>query len=357
MEQEKRYIEEDEITLKEVILKVQEYFWEVVRNWKFVVIITIFLMSLLLYQAISTPTVYPGELTFMINEDDGGGLGGMSAILGQFGFGGGGRGKNNLDKILELAKSRNLIHKTIFEKVTIEKKYDYMANHIIRLYDFHDKWRDDTTGLVNFYFSNDSIIGFDRTALTALKGVYLKVIGNENVDGILKTGYSESTAIMYIKAVTVSEELSIELCNFLYNHLSDFYVNKTIEKQKQTFDVMFEKVDSIRGMMAEKEFALAKFLDSNRGLLNNQDRLRELRLKRDVQVLNEAYGTSLKNFEIADFTLKNKTPFIQIVDQPFAPLSTVRVSKIRNLLFGGFIGVFIGTLLIIIRKIYITALE
>lgn len=356
MEQEK-YIEEDEITLKELILTIRSYIDELIRNWKLIFVITIPFIIFFFYKAITTPVVYPASLTFMINQDDGGGLGGMSAILGQFGFGGGGRGKNNLDKILELAKSRNIIHKAVFEEIVIESKADYMANHLIRLYDFHEEWQDDTTGLAGFYFSHDSIPGFDRAALSALKRVYSKVVGSENVNGILKTGYAENSAIMHIDVESISEDLSVELCNLLYSHLSDFYIYKTIEKQKQTFDVMFEKVDSIKQVMSETEYSLAKFLDSNRGLLNNKDRLTELRLQRDVRVLNEAYAASLKNFEIADFTLKNKTPFIQLIDKPFAPLRKVKVSKLRSLLMGGILGVILASLFVIIRKIYKTALQ
>jgi len=80
-EKERRYIEEDEITLKELILKIKEFFWEVVRNWKWVVLIVIPFVTFFMYKAVSTPVTYEAELTFMVNEDDGGGMGGVSAIL------------------------------------------------------------------------------------------------------------------------------------------------------------------------------------------------------------------------------------------------------------------------------------
>ena len=38
---EQNYMEEDEITLKELILKVKEFFQEVLKNWWLVILITI----------------------------------------------------------------------------------------------------------------------------------------------------------------------------------------------------------------------------------------------------------------------------------------------------------------------------
>ena len=60
----------------------------------------------------------------MVNEEEGGGISGLSSILGSFGFGGGVGGKYNLERILELSLSQNIIQQAIFKKVEIEgKKY------------------------------------------------------------------------------------------------------------------------------------------------------------------------------------------------------------------------------------------
>jgi hypothetical protein len=350
MELEKQYLEEDEITLKELILKVQEYFWEVVRNWKWVVLITIPFILLFLYQAISTPVTYHSELTFMVNEDDGGGIGGVSAILGQFGFAGGGKGKNNLDKILELAKSRIIVQQVIFDSISVNGRTDYLGNHVIRLYKFHEKWADDTTGLKEFTFVDSDLS--TRQEKRALKSVYSKIIGGEKVKGIFSSKYSKDTGIMQFNAKTVSEELSIELCNILYEYLSSFYVSRTVEKQQQTFDVMLQKVDSVKKIMSSAEYQLADFLDQNRGLYTAKAKRRELELQRDVRLFNEMYAVTLKNFEIADFSLKNKTPFIQLIDEPISPLEPKGESIIKNLIIGSFLGGFIAIFFVLSRKIY-----
>ena len=41
-------------------------------------------------RAYHQPNTYNAKLTFMVNEDEGGGVNGIGATLGQIGFGGGG---------------------------------------------------------------------------------------------------------------------------------------------------------------------------------------------------------------------------------------------------------------------------
>ena len=352
MEEQKQ--EEGEISLKELILKLQEYFREVVQNWKWVVFITIPFVVISLYKAISTPTTYAAELTFMVNEDDGNGIGGVSAILGQIGFGGGGKGKNNLDKILELSKSRTIVQQVIFDSVRIDGKKDFFGNHIIRLYDFHENWSDDTTGLKDFTFKDEKLP--TRTERYALKAIYSKIIGSEDIVPIFKSEYNKDTGIMQFNANSVSEELSIEFCKVLYQYLSDFYVTRTVEKQQQTYNVMLQKVDSVKEVMANREYQLANFIDENRGLYTAKAKRKELELQRDVRLLNEMYAATLQNFEIADFSLKNKTPFIQLIDEPMTPLSEKRASKIMGLIYGFIFGFFVAICFILGRKIYAEAM-
>lgn len=350
MEQDKRYIEEDEITLKELIFKIQEYFWEVVRNWKWVVLITIPFVAFFFYRTILTPVTYEAELTFMVNEDDGGGLGGMSAILGQIGFGGGSRGKNNLGKILELAKSRNIIQQVILDTILINGEEDILGNHLIKLYNYHEEWEADTVGLKQFSFN--SLEQSSRTHNKALKILYSNIIGSSGENGLLSNEFSDETGIMKFTTKTIDEDLSIHLCKKIYEKLSTFYVTKTVEKQQQTFDVMLKKVDSLKKEMQIAEYSLANFRDSHTGLFTAKAKLRELQLQRDVQILNEMYAVSLKNFEIADFSLKNKTPFIQLIDEPISPIKPQKESIVKNLILGIFLGIFIALILIIAQKIF-----
>jgi len=348
-----------EITLKELILTIQEYAYEIWKHKVLVVLLAIPFVAYMLYQAITTAPVYSAGLTFMVNENEGGGIGGVGAILGQFGLGGGaGGGKHNLDKILELARSRKIIQQVLFEKKELDGKEDFMANHLINIYDFHAEWeKGDNEEIKGFVFKHSNVDIFKPLENGVLKNLYRFILGGKDRKGLLTTGYSKTTGIMNITASVETELCAITLAEVVYDKLSSYYIEKTIEKQKRTYDVVEAKVDSIKRIMEGKEYELANFKDSSRGLVTKKARLKEVQLSRDAKVLGLLYGEALKNLEIADFSLRTKTPFVQQIDSPIAPIEPIRKSKVMALLIGGLLGGFIGVTFILGRKIIKDALK
>jgi len=351
-------IDEDEVTLKDLLFKIRDFFNEVLRHWLLVILITIPFVIFFIYKAISTPPTYTAKLTFMVNEDEGGGIGGAMAILSQFGFAGGrGGGKYNMKKILDLSQSRKIIEQTLFDSLTLDGNTDLAANHLIHLYDYHEKWKENETGLKDLTFSHNDISRFSRPENFAFLQLYRKIIGGENTIGLYGKSLNEETGIMTLNAESLSEPMTIHLLNSIYQHLGDFYIKKSVEKQENTLKVVQLKVDSIKKELARIEYTLANFRDSNRGTFTQKAKLKEQQLTRNAQILGLLYGESLKNLEIADFSLKNKTPFIQVIDEPIAPIPPNVQSPILAIIIGSFIGGFIAVAFIVIRKIIRDALK
>ncbi|MFK7776062.1 MAG: hypothetical protein AB8F94_28325, partial [Saprospiraceae bacterium] len=293
-----------------------------------------------------------------MNEDDGSGLGALGGLAASFGFGGGGGGEFNLEKMLSLLKSRNIIQQGLFEKTEIDGVVDFFANHLIREYDFHEEWEESET-LKDFTFKNEKVDEFTRTDYEALKSVYAKIVGSDKTQGILSSNINEDTGIMTLNIESVNETLSIKLLNSLFEKLSTFYIDKTIEKQKQTYEITKNKTDSLLGVMNYVQARLLKVKDTRRNTTLNQYRSEELKLEREYQINLIAYGEALKNREIADFTLKSKTPFIQSIDLPIPPLEPNKTltTYIKQIIIGGILGVFLAIAFIIGRKIYRDTME
>ena len=106
--------------------------------------------------------------------------------------------------------------------------------------------------------------------------------------------------------------------------------------------------------IAEEEFAKVK--DINQRIVKASGRLKELRLKRRVEVLNTMYLEIVKNLELSKITLLNQTPIIQIIDKPILPLKIEEKSKIALGLLGGFLGGFLSLFFFIFRKLFNDAL-
>ncbi len=354
-QQEKYYIADDEITLKELILKIKE-FWAYLWERKFIIIVVALLMAAIFaIKAKLKPDEYQASLTFMVDEDTGGG--GIGGILSQFGFGGGGS-EYNLQKILTLSKSMQIASEVLLDTGEVDGKKGLYGNHIIDIYEFHDKksWKKPENGLDGFYFGDDS-----RSQLAqniALKSVFAKVIGGKKTKNPLySSSVNDDTGIMTLSVKSKSADLSLGLVKTFFDHLSEYYVAKSIEKSESTYNILKAKTDSIHALLGQKEYALAQFKDQNRGVYLNKVKIREQRLMTQIQALRMAWGESLKNQEMADYALKKQTPFIQPIDIPFAPINPIPNSLLKALIIGGFLGGFLAAGYFVFRKIFQDAMS
>ena len=105
------------LTIKDIILVVQDYWAAVKRNWKWIAICIGIFLAYFLYKAFTAKPQFHAEISFMVNEDELGG-GGVSSILGQFSGLLGGGDKLNFQKILEIAKTRKIAEKVLFKTNT-----------------------------------------------------------------------------------------------------------------------------------------------------------------------------------------------------------------------------------------------
>ncbi|MDX1478473.1 MAG: hypothetical protein R3301_12255 [Saprospiraceae bacterium] len=334
---------EQELTLSDLVGAVRLFVEAALRKWWLFALLFVLIGGFLIYRAYTHTPTYTARFTFMVNEDESGGLSGVASILGQFGIGAR-RGRYNLDKIVELSKSRRIIRETMFAQSNIGGKNDFLANHLLDTYEMVEKWEEDMPEFAGFRFRRDSVENFSELERAALVRVYRRLVGTENTQGLISSTYSEESSILTIAAETINEELSLDIVNHLFESLSEFYINQSIERQRVTYDILRAKVDSISGVLAGVESEYARIADQNRNVLLRSDRVREGQLSREIQKLNAIYIESLKNLEIADFALKNATPFIQEIDRPISPLRENRKSIIKAGLIGAFLALFIGAL-------------
>lgn len=356
---EEKQVYEDEVTLRDLILKLREYALEAFRYWYIPVIFICLGVAYQFYKYSSLDPVYHARITFSVDEDEGGGTTGLSSVLGQFGLGGVRPTRYNLDKILELSKSRRVVQQTLFTKITIDGNNDFVANHILRIYGLNTNDKKSDKNDVSFSFTRDSLPVFNRQENEVLLMLYNFIIGppDKPKEALLTADYNEDTNIMSLSASTKDETLSVELSRRMFESLSSYYVNKAIEKQLRTFNIVTAKRDSLLGVLKSLEYQLANFKDTHRSVPMRTDMITELRLQREVAAVSAMYGEVLKNTEIADFALRNKTPFIQVIDAPIPPIEPDQVSLIRKLLIGIIIGGAIGVAIVVVRKIFISIMS
>lgn len=357
---------EDEISLKDLILKFWEYFYHVLGRWKLILLFVLIGIAFNLFRYFNHVPKYTATISFMINEDESSSIGGIGSLLGSFGGLLGGASEYNLDKILEISKSDRIGEKILLDKSTINGKEDYIANHLINSLDSLDKWIP-----VKWYkkpfidyerklkqrshrFTNDTLDYSNRIETYVFKQLTKLLFGlkTDNNGGIISSSYGELTGIMKLSTSSLNQVLSIDITNSIFLELRSFYTHKSTEKQKQTYDIMKVKHDSINELLVQNERALARFQDTNRGLFKISDQVKKDQYQREVFILATALGEAKKNLEISDFALRNKTPFITVLDRPFLPLGSSRPGIVNTLIFGIILGGLLGLLFVLTKKIY-----
>jgi uncharacterized protein involved in exopolysaccharide biosynthesis len=287
-----------------------------------------------------SPVTYSANLTYMINEDDGPSMGGLGSVLGQFSLGRGGGSEYNLDKVVILSGSRRIIHNVLLDSVVIGGTKDLVANHLIDVYNMNEQWVElEDERLIDFRFTSSDLATFDRTSRKVLIELFGRMVGNptEGIQGLMNSVYNDS-GILSLSIKSENEEFSVNVTKKIYDKLSRFYIEQSIQKQKVTYDQISDKTDSVLQELRIVEVRLARVKDRFNDVLTRSSRIEEGRLTRDAQMLTIMYGEAIKNRESAEFLLSSVTPFFQVIDDVMTPLSKNKKSIPKAGVIGGVVG-------------------
>ncbi|MBK9222705.1 MAG: hypothetical protein IPO16_11400 [Saprospiraceae bacterium] len=341
----------EQMSIKDLVLLIRNYWMEYSKNRRLLWFCVSIGLLWGIYNRWNQFKIFEAELSFMLNEDQHG-ASGLESVIGQFGgLLGNGSDDINLQKILELGKSRRIAEKLFFSKLKIDEKEDYLANHLIKELERTGVWTKKPFyvlehPLKGFLFKNANTQDFNRLENTALKQLHSLFLL------MLTTQVSEKTSIMKLNIQCTHEQLSYELVRRLFDEMSNFYIDKTIEKQRITFNDLSLKTDSLRVLIHGKQYGLAGIKDTYRSTWLYQEEVPKTILDQDIRMLQLVYAEAMKNKEIASFSLDHKTPFIQAIDLPIMPLKTIQLSWIKALLLGLIYGLIVGSLFVFGRKFY-----
>jgi len=335
-----------EISFKEFVLDVKYLFNLLLKNWKKLLLISLFAGLAIGLKIYFTPPTYKAKIVFMIDDDQGSSFSSTaSALLGRFGFGGG--GKLNQYRILEISKSQKIIFDALFRKDSLMGRYDYNANFIIDLYNL--KYKDK---LIHFKNSDYSNFSFEEKKM--LKILYEFLVGE---NGLLVTDFNEDSGLMFQTLTTLNDTLSVNMLKTIYRNLSDFYIDKSTQKELNNYNNLKQKSDSLYRLLNKQERNRSSLNDSSLGLYLETDKLPAQIQDRNSRITLMMYGEVLKNLEISEFALKTKTPIIIPVDEPFPPLKPEKKSLIIYPFLGIIFGLFVTSLYIVINDKYKKAMN
>jgi hypothetical protein len=344
----------DEISLKELIQKISEWYRFLLTKWKLIVLVGIIGGLIGFTYAYFQKPTYKAVLTFALEDEKsgGGGLGGALGLASSFGIdlGSSGGGAFAGANLMELMKSRKLIEKTLLSQVVVNGKTISMVEHYINVNELRKGWEEKPT-LKNIQFLPDADrINFSLQQDSLLRE-FTKNILKENLDISQK---DKKISIINVNVNSISEIFSKTFCENLVKETSEFYVETKSKKAKMNVEILQKQADSIRAELNGAITGVATATDNvfNLNMAMNVKRTPSARRQVDVQANTAILTQLVGNLELAKVTLRKETPLVQIIDKPIYPLEKEKVSKLKSLILGGFLAGFLTVLYLVFGSLY-----
>jgi uncharacterized protein involved in exopolysaccharide biosynthesis len=355
-------VESDEISLKELIQKIKEWSAYLKTKWKLIIAISMFGgLGGFVFAYFQKPT-YKAVMTFVLEEDKGGGMGSAMGLASSFGIdlgGGGGGGLFTSSNILELMKSRLVIEKTLLNTVpyTANGKNENisLAEYFIRSFDLRKAW-EKKTELKNIQFLPST----DRSQFSLQQDSILETI----FAGIVKNNLTiaqkdKKVSIISIEVKTENQLFSKLFCEQLAKETSKFYIETKSKKARLNVEILQKQADSIRGQLNGAIVSVAVATDNvfNLNPAFNVKRTPATRSQVDVQANTAILTQLVAQLELAKVSLRKETPLIQVIDQPILPLKREKLDKLISLVLGGFLAGFLTVLYLVFKRLYKNMIE
>ena len=294
---------DDEITLKDIILKIQEWFSIVWPHRVRIIVLSLMVgvASVVYTKFIKWPTYTASYQLFF--QEESGGLGGAMRLASSFGFGLGGGSASTSATVQEFLVSRsNVVHAMTaphsngrlidrYYAFTLEEDEEFRA-------EFQAKF-----GANQRY--TDSVLTEVHLALR---------------EDYLGSSFDEETGVLSFSVTSYDEKFTYDLATRLVNNTSDQFIAWDREKGLEAVRGFESKVDSIETAIDKTLIKLGEYQDQNNSLISAVDRMEQMRLTIDLEAGKVAYGEYIKGLEMTRAELLNLQPPFKYFDAPTFPL-------------------------------------
>ncbi|MDP1811996.1 MAG: Wzz/FepE/Etk N-terminal domain-containing protein [Sediminibacterium sp.] len=339
----------DEISLKELILKIKE--WVIYLKTKWVIILAFGIIGAGIgygYAYFQKPT-YTATLTFALeDEKGGGGLSGAMGLASSLGIdlGTGAGGAFSGANLIVLMKSRRLVEKTLLNPVPGNDTFQSLAEMYIRFNQWRAVWEKSKPEVSQkLQFPPNA----DRNKFSLEQDSVLGTICNNLVTNNLNVVQKDKKiSIINIDVKSENELFAKLFTEALAKEVSDFYIETKSRKAKLNVNILEHQADSIRRELNNAITGVAVANDNTYNLnpALNIKRTPSSRRLVDVQANTAILTQLVTNLELAKITLRKETPLIQVIDLPILPLKKEKIGKLNTMITGGILAGFLIVLIL-----------
>ncbi len=294
---------DDEITLKDIILRLQ-YWWSVVWPLRIIIIVLSLIVGGVsaVYTEFLKAPVYTASYQLFFEEESGG-MSGAMRLASSFGFSlPSGSGTSSIT-VQEYLTSRDNVAKAMTsfsDKGLMAERY------------YADALEEDEEFKEEFF----SAFGKNQRYTDSI----LSEITLELNEEFFSSTLNEESGTVNFSIDGYDEAFVFDLSNALILNTEEAFLDSKKKKSLSAVDAFQEKVDSIETAIDETLQRLGEYEDQNNLLVSSVDKMKRMRLTIDLEGLKLAYGEYIKGLEMSKAELMNLEPPFKYFDAPTYPL-------------------------------------
>ncbi len=337
----------DEINIGDLFTKFGEYRRHVFKKWWVILIAAIALAFLLRFYAIWKKENYIAHADFAVKGTEGSSTSSLASLASSFGIGISTGSEFTNELFLGILQSRTLVKEALAQKRTMSVKKgvapreDYLANFYIEMY---PRWAKKKK-VKDFRLEHGTL-----DSLTRREDSCLTVIYDELVENDLSVEFSDDLGMNQLEMASPSRDFSYFLADYIAYAGSDYYINAQLKNEVITVQLMQKKCDSLRALLESKETLLAQIQDNSSFQVKFSGYLSQNRLLRDIGLITTEYSTTYAQWQLALFDQQNKTPLVDMIDQPKYATIKEKEQTTMFMIIGFILGGILSTVVLGIRK-------
>lgn len=345
-------VRHDEISLKELILKMQDWFKYLFSKWYILLIAGFIGGGIGFIYAMCKKPMYIATTTFVLESGDkGGSLGqyaGMAAMVG-IDLGGSSGGIFQGDNLLNLYRSRKMIEAALLQS-SVSDSSKLLIDRFFEINNTRNIWREKAPTLLKIDFKKKDLGSLQRSRDSIVYNVVALINKNNLEVGTL----DKKSSIIKAEVKSEDEVFSKEFNEAIVNEVNSFYIQTKTKKSLNNIDILQHKTDSVRAVMNGSISAAASVFDATPNLNPTRQAQRVVPTQRSqfsAETNKAILGQLVQNLEMSKLTLMKESPLIEKLDEPIFPLKKEVASKIKFCLLFCFVFIFLSTCFLSVRYI------
>ena len=314
----------DEITLKDIILKLQHW-WSVFWPKKnIIIVLSLFIGSLTaLYTKFIKPPVYFASYQLFFEEETGG-MSSAMRLASSFGFSLGSGGGTSSITVQEYLTSRDNVAKAM---MTVSDQGLMAERYYAEALEGDEEFKEE-------FFA---AFGKNQRYTDSI----LSEITLELNEWFVSTELDEESGIVNFSVNGYDEAFVYDLSSALISNTEEAFLDWKKKKSLSAVDAFQVKVDSLETAIDATLRRLGEYEDQNNSLVSSVDKMKRMRLTIDMEALKVSYGEYIKGLEMSKAELMNLEPPFKYFDAPTYPLYKEEGSAAKAGIFGAIISGFL----------------